>query len=93
MNTLQKLDQHDVGILIDDSHGIYVYHATCCIARDFGWTGTMPNWKDFDDVVGACDEALQWMNDEFCEEGIRVDWHDGAIMVQTTEWWESDDDE
>tara|TARA_S200002703_G_scaffold151676_2_gene151319 strand:- start:788 stop:1075 length:288 start_codon:yes stop_codon:yes gene_type:complete len=94
MNTLQKLDQHDIGILIDDTHGIYVYVELFYLAENCGWDGYTPNMDSLDDMiedmVWQADEALDWLNDNVCADGIRIGWHDGAIMVMPNEWWEEE---
>lgn len=86
----KKLGWNDIGVLADNHLGIYAYRQICVVAKSYGWDGDMPNMDDVDDMVWASDEAIYWLNDHVCEEGIRVDWHDGEIMVQTAEWWEEE---
>ena len=71
----KKLGWNDIGVLADCYVGLYVYRQICDVAKSYGWHGDMPNMDDIEDMVWASD-------------GIRVDWHEGAIMVMPNEWWE-----
>ena len=88
----KKLGWNDTGVLADDHLGIYAYREICIVAKSYGWDGDMPNTDDIEDMVWASDEAMDWLNENVCADGIRVDWYEGAIMVMPDEWWESDDD-
>lgn len=86
----KKLNWNDIGVLADNHLGIYAYRQICVVAKSYGWDGDMPNMDDVDDMVWASDDAIDWLNDHVCEEGIRVGWWEGDIMLQTTEWWEEE---
>tara|TARA_R100000329_G_scaffold86676_3_gene73083 strand:- start:1705 stop:1986 length:282 start_codon:yes stop_codon:yes gene_type:complete len=86
----KKLGWNDIGVLADCYLGIYGYRQICVVAKSYGWDGDMPNIDDIEDMVWASDEAIDWLNNHTCEEGIRVDWHDGALMLMPNEWWEAE---
>ena len=88
----KKLGWNDIGVLADCYLGLYVYRQICDVAKSYGWHGDMPNMDDIEDMFWASDEAMDWLNENVCADGIRVDWHEGAIMVMPNEWWEADDD-
>lgn len=78
--SVMKLTSADVGTIINDHHGVYVYQLLCEWAQHLGWDGDMPDMSDVDDMVFASDAALEWVNDHMTE-GVRVDWYEGSIMV------------
>ena len=84
----KKLGWNDIGVLADCYLGLYLYRQICDVAKSYGWHGDMPNMDDIEDMVWASDEAMDWLNENVCADGIRVDWHEGAIMVMPNEWWE-----
>ena len=81
MDTVHKLSRADIGTLVNDHHGIYVYEMVCEMARSWGWQGDMPDMDDVDDMVFASDDALAWVNENVCDEGVIVGWYEGAIVV------------
>ena len=97
----KKLGCNDIYVLADDHLGIYAYREICVVAKSYGWDGDIPNIysvddyidpNDIEDWVWQSDAAIDWLNENVCADGIRVDWYEGAIMAMPDEWWESDDD-
>jgi hypothetical protein len=87
-------DATDIGQVISDHNGIYVYIKLFHLAEDCGWHGYTPNMDSLDDMIHdmdwQADEALEWLNDNVCADGIHIGWHEGAIMLMPTEWWEDE---
>lgn len=83
-------DATDIGEMISDHHGKYVYLMVCELAGTLGWDGDMPDMYDLDDMAWQSDEALEWLNDNVCADGIHIGWYEGAIMLMPTEWWEDE---
>jgi hypothetical protein len=82
--------QTETGCLVDGNiHGIYTYQRVCQIALDVGWRGIMPTDDDIEIAAELADEAIDYLNSNYAEEGYRYDWHDGSVMYWADTEWET----
>lgn len=42
---------------------------------------------DEEAIVEGSDRAIEWLNENVCQDGYSWGWHDGEFFYQSTEWW------